>query len=350
MKASLACSWKPNFLRSTLILSRSASPLSRSASYLSTAMSWVSMRPPLFLSLRPLFRFFPPSLSLSSLSLLFPPSYTICLSPSPTRRNKRRTAALYSQMKLIFSSAPSCCTGSSTTRWVYFWSGQPICWFFIFLKWSVSKCHICVYSYSLILQIRDSKWLPEWQFRTGNKQSLFKRFIWKTGVVFQGGVLFFWAVHWGTTQKWKPQGAGVSLDESLKCVFKWNVSKAWETLWTFVTTYPHPLTLFLVFLSLSHTHVSAGRCSAQDFPEDDVQHCRAPRKRIEIFFRFHSAQSSSPLCGQKIVGRKCCRADRKWCTARVHTCRRTLFLSLTRGGGGNGRGRSSTFYSKILKC
>mmetsp|Transcript_79086 Transcript_79086/g.115867 ORF Transcript_79086/g.115867 Transcript_79086/m.115867 type:complete len:147 (+) Transcript_79086:2-442(+) len=33
-----------------------------------------------------------------------------------TRRNKRRTAALYSQMKLIFSSAPSCCTGSSTTR------------------------------------------------------------------------------------------------------------------------------------------------------------------------------------------------------------------------------------------
>ena len=202
-----------------------------------------------------------------------------------------------------------------------------------------------------------------------------------------------------------PQGEGVSFDQSSKSVFKWNVSKNLRdlqrlfltlisifdklfkshvlgnglqhahvsmcfiflrktfefffvsliTLWTFVITYPHityphPPTLFLVFLSLSHTHVCAGRCSAQDFSEDDVQHCRAPRKRIEIFFRYHSAQSPSPLCGQRIVGRKCWRADRKWRTARMHTHRRTLILSLTRGWGGDGRGRSSTFYSKILKC
>lgn len=46
-----------------------------------------------------------------SISLLFPPLYSLCLSPSQTRRNKRRTAALYSQMKSIFSSASSCYTG-----------------------------------------------------------------------------------------------------------------------------------------------------------------------------------------------------------------------------------------------
>jgi len=343
----------------------------------------------LFLSLLFLFSFLPPI-----------PSASHPLQPGATKGAQRRCTLRWNW---FFPPPPAAALARQplgefifevVNQFFFFWDGQ----------FPSVNIHICIYSYSLILQTRNSKWLPEWKIRIGNKKSLFKRFIWKSGVVFQGGVLFFWALHWGTTQNWNPPGGGGFFRSKFKVCFQMKrfknlrdlqrlfltlisifdklfkshvlgnglqhahvsmcfifLRKTFEfffvsliTLWTFVITYPHityphPPTLFLVFLSLSHTHVCAGRCSAQDFSEDDVQHCRAPRKRIEIFFRYHSAQSPSPLCGQRIVGRKCWRADRKWRTARMHTHRRTLILSLTRGWGGDGRGLSSTFYSKILK-